>query len=206
MQTKQKPKARNPSHKKILTAALKLFAKHGFAGTSISNIAKRAKVNQSLIYHYYKDKAALWQAVKVAALKDYFHVDSLDKLADFSDFRSFLKDIVYKRFQFYSDNPHVRRMLQWQILEQETEQSNWLAKTQQETLQKWRDAIVHFQERGEARADLSPELILQLISNLSVSWFFGSSAHIAYLKSTEVDELQKQYTEMTCEMLLVHLT
>ena len=61
-ETPNRPSADN-TRKVILNAARDLFVKKGFAGTSISEIAKQAKVNQSLIYHHYANKESLWTAV-----------------------------------------------------------------------------------------------------------------------------------------------
>lgn len=45
-------------HKKglILSTALELFAENGFHATSISQIAKRAKISKGLIYNYFESK------------------------------------------------------------------------------------------------------------------------------------------------------
>ena len=48
----------------ILEAALAVFIEKGFAGASISQIAKAAKINQSLIYHHFASKEDLWVCVK----------------------------------------------------------------------------------------------------------------------------------------------
>lgn len=47
----------------ILDAATDLFAQHGLTGTSIKEIGRRAGVNPALIYYYFADKTALYQAV-----------------------------------------------------------------------------------------------------------------------------------------------
>ena len=49
---------RNDKDKKeyLIRAAIDLFAKKGFADTSIRDIGKAAKVNVALIYYYFKDK------------------------------------------------------------------------------------------------------------------------------------------------------
>jgi AcrR family transcriptional regulator len=51
------------SRKRIIMAALKLFAEHGYARTSTRLIAKEANVNISSIAYYFKDKAGLYQVV-----------------------------------------------------------------------------------------------------------------------------------------------
>lgn len=47
------------SRKKILRVAEKLFAKKGFDGARVDEIAKEAKVNKALIYYYFKGKSAI---------------------------------------------------------------------------------------------------------------------------------------------------
>ena len=45
---------RKQSKRKILDAALKLFATKGFESTSVNAIAKEAGVAKGLIYYYFK--------------------------------------------------------------------------------------------------------------------------------------------------------
>ena len=56
---------RNPdaTRARILTAALELFAAHGFAGTRIDAVASRSGANKRMIYHYFGGKEALFEAV-----------------------------------------------------------------------------------------------------------------------------------------------
>jgi len=48
---------------KILVAAEKLFSRKGFSGTSMSEIAAKGKVTQSLIHHYFGSKEGLFLEV-----------------------------------------------------------------------------------------------------------------------------------------------
>jgi len=59
------PQRRDPvaTRKKLLTAARLEFARHGFAGARVDEIASRAGVNKQLVYHYFGDKDALYLAV-----------------------------------------------------------------------------------------------------------------------------------------------
>jgi TetR/AcrR family transcriptional regulator len=47
----------------ILKAAIHEFAEHGIAGARTDAIARAAHVNKALLYYYFKDKSALYQAV-----------------------------------------------------------------------------------------------------------------------------------------------
>ena len=57
--------ARNPerTRERILSAALKEFAAHGFAGARVDAIARRAAINKRMLYHYFGDKEGLFKAV-----------------------------------------------------------------------------------------------------------------------------------------------
>jgi TetR/AcrR family transcriptional regulator len=56
---------RNPerTRERILSAALKEFAAHGFAGARVDAIARRAHINKRMLYHYFGDKEDLFKAV-----------------------------------------------------------------------------------------------------------------------------------------------
>jgi len=64
LMTTVKKKPNQSAEAKIINVAKKLFSEKGFAGTSISDLAKAAEINQSLIYHYFENKEALWRRVK----------------------------------------------------------------------------------------------------------------------------------------------
>jgi AcrR family transcriptional regulator len=48
---------------RILESALKEFAACGFAGARVGRIARRAKINKRMLYHYFEDKEGLFRAV-----------------------------------------------------------------------------------------------------------------------------------------------
>ncbi len=54
---------REKTRKTILDAGLKLFARKGFHGTSIAEIAKEAKVSKGLAYNYFKSKDELAETI-----------------------------------------------------------------------------------------------------------------------------------------------
>jgi AcrR family transcriptional regulator len=53
----------NPTRETILDAAEETFAKSGYAGTSLREIADRAGVNQALLHHYFGSKDGLFKAI-----------------------------------------------------------------------------------------------------------------------------------------------
>lgn len=51
------------SYKAILRAAIQVFAKKGYHGCRISDVAREARVAYGLVYHYFEDKEQLLQSV-----------------------------------------------------------------------------------------------------------------------------------------------
>lgn len=101
---------------KILHSAFSLFTKQGYAATSMSMIAKSAKVTQSLIHHHFQDKKKLWLAIK----EEYVAQKYPKLILEFDHFKTIkeaLDDYITMRFNFYLDNPQMTRMISWQRLE-----------------------------------------------------------------------------------------
>jgi AcrR family transcriptional regulator len=64
-QSMQKPSVRNPeqTQQRILEAALQEFSGKGFAGARVDVIARRARINKRMLYHYFGDKEGLFREV-----------------------------------------------------------------------------------------------------------------------------------------------
>jgi AcrR family transcriptional regulator len=61
---------REASRRRILKAALRLFAAHGYAGTSIRMIAESAGISVGLLYNYFPSKADLLGALFEESMRD----------------------------------------------------------------------------------------------------------------------------------------
>ncbi len=57
------PKLSNDRALRIVAAAREEFAKRGYAGARVNQIAQRAGVNKQLLFYYYHSKRGLFQAV-----------------------------------------------------------------------------------------------------------------------------------------------
>jgi AcrR family transcriptional regulator len=61
---------REESRERILLAALRVFAGHGYGGTSMRMIAEEAGISAGLIYAYYAGKEALRDAIFERSMRD----------------------------------------------------------------------------------------------------------------------------------------
>jgi len=65
-------KIREQSSSRLLQGALKVFAKHGYHASSMSEIAKEAGVSKGLAYHYFSSKEDLLVSIAEQRLQQYF--------------------------------------------------------------------------------------------------------------------------------------
>jgi AcrR family transcriptional regulator len=61
---------REESRRRIVDAALALFARHGYAATTVRMIAEEAGAAQGLLYNYFDGKQALLQAIFEQGMRD----------------------------------------------------------------------------------------------------------------------------------------
>ena len=102
--------ASDKTRHKILKAAKALFVDQGFAATSISQIAAKAAINQSLIYHHFGNKEKLWKAVKQTLFEAAAQNEALST-EQAANLKIFLEKMVIKRLEFYLENPEMARMM-----------------------------------------------------------------------------------------------
>jgi AcrR family transcriptional regulator len=61
---------RDASRRRILDAALRLFAERGYAGTSVDAIVRAAGISPGLLYHYFPGKLDVLRALFVESMTD----------------------------------------------------------------------------------------------------------------------------------------
>lgn len=147
----------DPTRLKILKAATKLFAKHGYSGTAVGKIAEKAGVNHSLIFFHFTNKQTLWQTVKESIGDQDFVIPP--PLVN-QDFRSYLEMMMRQLFQAFYKNPDLMMILNWQRLEARKQPIGVGRNSRTETLI---NTIQQYQRQGEICPDIPPEFVLNLI-------------------------------------------
>jgi AcrR family transcriptional regulator len=105
---KQFEEIRKTSKDKILAVALELFAQNGYQGTSIAQIAKKAKISKGLMYNYFKNKEKLLEAIVLEGFSKIMELDyGLSKSVKPADK---LKSLIDETLNNLSDNLHY-----WQL-------------------------------------------------------------------------------------------
>ena len=93
---------RERSKTQILNSSLKLFAEKGFKGTSISDIAKDAKISKGLIYNYFESKTAIVEAIYLHLLNEMQRM--MEPIYQLKDPSEKLQRIINDTVQYTSEN------------------------------------------------------------------------------------------------------
>ncbi len=98
---------KNKTVLKIVENAIELFNINGYSGTSISEIAKKAKLSKGILYHYFRNKDDLYLFCTRMCIDEYldFLQANLKNPASNTDL---ITENVRLRMNFFEQNPQYR--------------------------------------------------------------------------------------------------
>jgi AcrR family transcriptional regulator len=94
----------------LMTAALKEFSQNGYSGARIERIAKSAKCNIRMLYHYFGDKKGLYVAVLEAAYGDLRRREA-DLAIDLERPLEGILELMGFTFMYFQENPLFEGLL-----------------------------------------------------------------------------------------------
>jgi len=94
----------------LMNAALKEFGQNGFAGARIDQIAKAAKCNMRMLYHYFGSKEGLYVAVLEAAYADLRSKESALEI-DLEKPLDGMLELMRFTFLYFQNNPMFEGLL-----------------------------------------------------------------------------------------------
>jgi TetR/AcrR family transcriptional regulator len=98
------------SKRRILTAAADAFARDGFGGARINEIARRAGTNKRMLYHYFGGKEGLYTAVLEAAYAAFRAAERKLSIDNLSPERG-LRRLIEFTFDYCAENPEFIALL-----------------------------------------------------------------------------------------------
>ena len=94
---------------KLQQAALSLFARRGYEGTTMNDIAEIVGINKASIYNHFKNKANLFLAVYQEVANDYEALNErVIKRAQTMDISDRIRYVFEERILYYYRNPEVQ--------------------------------------------------------------------------------------------------
>lgn len=156
--------ARDRARARILSAAQRVFAQHGYAGASIAQIAIEAGVAKGLLHHHFGSKRDLWVAAIDALARDAAEHGIPESAA--GDSLAEIEALTSRMFGFFCEHPTWSRLENWARLEGEDPLPESLL-----SLERRVDAVFEqAQSLGVMRDDVDPLHVRVLIHLATAGW------------------------------------
>lgn len=107
-----------PGKKKTLEAAIILFGKKGYNGTSTLEIAKAAGVSQATVFKYFKTKEDLLSSIIAPIIPKLFS-NFLGRVKNINILEEVIHYIVRDRFRFMKENKEIIKIIFSEVLTNE---------------------------------------------------------------------------------------
>lgn len=146
------------AQERILAAAMTEFSAKGFAGARVDNIARRARINKRMLYHYFGHKEDLFRAILRRKLAQ--RAEWLAKAPDD------LTEALSYWFDLARQDTDWIRLLQWEALQA----SNGKLIDEEKRLANFENGVAKLR-RGQAKGllsrDLDPRQVLLAMISLT---------------------------------------
>lgn len=109
----------------LLRAAERVFARHGFAGATVADIAREADVPQANLHYYYRTKRDLYRAVLQNILA--LWLKETDAIVNDANPSAAIEDYVRAKMRFSYDYPEASRVFANEVLHGAHELGGYLA-------------------------------------------------------------------------------
>ena len=103
------------SRSRIVAAATEVFARHGFRGATLDDIAEQAGMSKTNILYYFASKDVVYRATIEATLDDW--LGSLEALDPDGDPATELRRYLQEKIRFSQENPAASRLFASEVLQ-----------------------------------------------------------------------------------------
>lgn len=179
-----------PGARRIESAARRLFAARGFAGTSMADIAAAAGVSKATVFHHYRTKQALYEALVSEAVTG-FREQLIPLLDPVHDLRGSLQEFAAAHVARLTGMQATTRLIAREMLSGSSAATSLFAEGEMgRNFALLVDALRRGQSRGTVRSDVDPGLAVFML--LAANWFLVQNAarlqrhpDLAVINSTE---------------------
>ena len=183
-----------------MKASLHLFAKRGFHGTSMRDIAREANITEGLIYHYFESKRDLFRAI----IEEHSFLPLLRTLPDLAeqlDLRALLIVLARGFFDVLRQNIELTRLLLQEVQVFPEEKEAFFADAVGRSIAELA-AILDARMTERARRTVDPQVASRLFFNALLA-FFVEQEILGGKHMLPADE--KQYVEHLVDMFVKRL-
>ncbi|WP_066633553.1 TetR/AcrR family transcriptional regulator [Desulfolucanica intricata] len=155
---------------RILTAAENIFAHKGLDGARVDEIARQAKINKRMLYHYFGSKEKLYQAV---LKKNFTKIYTTGMLAATQGGgpKQKAEQIIRRYFYFLADNPEFVRLMGWETMQDGKYARNLLPEYLRECWPELSSILETGVREGVFRQDIDIRQLLVSVNALCLFYF-----------------------------------
>lgn len=96
---------------RILDACFEVFARHGYANTSVSMLAEAAGISKGLIFYHFKSKKELYLSIVDRCIEKGKMEMGIDEILENEDFFSAKEKISVAKFHYYKERPGLLKIM-----------------------------------------------------------------------------------------------
>jgi TetR/AcrR family transcriptional regulator len=177
----------------ILEAATQEFAQKGHAGARVDAIARRAKINKRMLYHYFGDKDGLYLAVLE---RSYAAIRSAETGLDLTHREPIegMRRLILFTWGYYLEHPEFLAILatENQHRARFVKQSDRIVQLNSPLIEALREVLAHGAAEGIFRADVDPvDLYISIAAlgafSLSNRWTLSTIFRRDLMSDTALD-------------------
>jgi TetR/AcrR family transcriptional regulator len=186
---------------RILAAAARLFAEHGFEAASMNTIADAAGVSKANVFHHFNTKNDLYVAVLQHACRDASeHLNDLDREGQPLGER--LTRFAGAHLQSLLANDQVTRLSLRELLRDSSRHGQELAeKVYGEKFSRFVAVLRAGQQAGELRADIDPAVVATVLLGANV-FFFEAREVLQHFPDVKFGNDPERYSRMLADVVL----
>jgi TetR/AcrR family transcriptional regulator len=172
-----RPRTLSPGARRIQSAARRLFANRGYAGTSMADIAAAAGVSKATVFHHFRSKRALYEALVGDAFAG-FREQLVPLLEADEDLETSLRRFAAAHVERLTRMQGTMRLIAREMLSGNVASSELMSgEEMSRNFSLLVDALRRGQASGRVRPDADPGLAVFLL--LCANWFLFQTAGLA---------------------------
>ena len=188
------------TRQRVLAAAEELFAKNGFAGTSLGEISERCGISDGLILHHFTSKRNLYRQVQEKLVNQYADLmmaarDSTSTPLDL------MRQTLLTSFNYWKQDSAYQRISDWAFLEGQTDFTEKEASFTAGLAQ----GVARLQKEGLIDNHYSPVVLLTMVIGPIKFWLrYRERFKIALDLKESLDELDDLFITQLIQIIMTN--